>query len=84
MTQLLTPSAQTIQKTVKFVTTQEILHDKPPISGFPVRKWSVAVAMDDGQGNEVAPPFIDRVIFKLHPTFANPNKSEHLSFHCVT
>lgn len=58
------------------MTTQEIMHDKPPISGFPVRKWSVAVAMDDGNGNEVAPPFIDRVIFKLHPTFANPNKSE--------
>jgi transcription initiation factor IIF auxiliary subunit len=31
--------------------------------------------MDDQQGNEVTPPFIDKVIFKLHPTFPNPNKS---------
>ena len=69
---------QTVQKTIKFVTTQEILHDRPPISGFPVRKWSVGVVVDDGHGNEVPPPFVDKVVFKLHPTFVNPNKSKLL------
>ncbi|BFZ54130.1 transcription factor TFIIF complex subunit Tfg3 [Savitreella phatthalungensis] len=67
--------SETIQKTIKFVTTQEILHDRPPISGFPVRKWSVGVVVDDGAGNEVPPGFVDKVVFKLHPTFVNPNKT---------
>lgn len=65
-----------IEKQIKFVTTIRILEDRPKVQGvYPMREWTCQVLMDDGQGNEITPPFIEKVIFKLHPTFANPNKS---------
>ncbi|ORY86231.1 transcription initiation factor-like protein subunit [Protomyces lactucae-debilis] len=64
-----------IQRIIKFVTTQHIIDGRPLEQGFPMRAWTCEVLMDDAQGNEVTPPFIDKVIFKLHPTFPNPNKT---------
>lgn len=65
-----------IEKTIKFVTTIRTLHDKPLVDNvYPIREWTCQVLMDDGQGGEITPPFIEKVIFKLHPTFTNPNKS---------
>lgn len=67
---------EVIEKTIKFVTTIRTLTDKPKVEGvYPMREWTCQVLMDDAQGKEITPPFIEKVIFKLHPTFANPNKS---------
>ncbi|CCG82063.1 Transcription initiation factor TFIID subunit 14 [Taphrina deformans PYCC 5710] len=67
---------EVIEKTIKFVTTIRTLSEKPLVEGvYPMREWTCQVLMDDAQGNEITPPFIEKVIFKLHPTFTNPNKT---------
>lgn len=71
--------SEVIERTIKFVTTIRTLLERPLVDGvYPMREWTCQVLMDDGQGNEITPPFIEKVIFKLHPTFANPNKSKSL------
>lgn len=61
-----------IQREVKFVTTQRVLDDKPLVDGiYPMREWSVTVLNPD----DTPPAFLEKVVFKLHESFANPNKT---------
>ncbi|KAG4301830.1 hypothetical protein PCK1_001806 [Pneumocystis canis] len=65
-----------VKRTIKFITTQCILKDVPPAGeGFPMRKWSIKLVAISDDGLEVPALFIDKVIYKLHPTFQNPNRS---------
>lgn len=54
---------------------QHILTDAPPEQGIPLRQWWVQVACLNEDGEVVPATFLDRVVYKLHPTFANPNRT---------
>lgn len=68
---------ETVERTIRVTTKQRILEDKPPAAeGFPIRKWSIQLSIlggDDG-AQELKANVFDRVTYKLHPTFQNPNR----------
>ncbi|KTW29706.1 hypothetical protein T552_04094 [Pneumocystis carinii B80] len=65
-----------VKRTVKLITIQNILKDVPPAGeGFPMRKWSVSLVALSEDGQELPAAFIDKVTYKLHPTFQSPNRS---------
>jgi transcription initiation factor TFIID/TFIIF subunit len=58
------------------ITTQEVLPDVPPVSeGFPMRKWSIRIAILGADGQELPANIFDKVTYKLHPTFQNPTRA---------
>ncbi|KAG0123613.1 yeats family-domain-containing protein [Tuber indicum] len=64
-----------ITRKIKLVTTQSILTDVAPAhEGFPMREWSIRVFIQGEKGEELPANIFDRVTYKLHPTFANPNR----------
>ncbi|CCJ30677.1 unnamed protein product, partial [Pneumocystis jirovecii] len=40
-----------------------------------MRRWSIKLVAISEDGQEVPALFIDKVLYKLHPTFQNPNRS---------
>ena len=56
-------------------TSQHILPDVPPVENFPVRQWSIEVVLLDENNNEIPATIFEKVIYHLHPTFANPNRT---------
>ncbi|ODQ67566.1 transcription initiation factor TFIID subunit 14 [Nadsonia fulvescens var. elongata DSM 6958] len=65
-----------VQRAVKVITTQDILSDVPEAAeGFPVRKWSIKVCLVGPNGQDIPATVFDKVVYKLHPTFENPNRS---------
>ncbi|ROV98997.1 hypothetical protein VSDG_03790 [Cytospora chrysosperma] len=60
-----------IQRSIKLVTEQHII-DKPAMQeGFPMRKWSVKIFILDQQGREHPANCFQKVVYTLHPSFAN-------------
>ncbi|CCK72229.1 TATA-binding protein-associated factor TAF14 KNAG_0J01480 [Huiozyma naganishii CBS 8797] len=49
--------------------------DVPPVENFPVRQWSIEVVLLDEENKEVPATIFEKVIYHLHPTFANPNRT---------
>lgn len=50
--------------------------DKPPASeGFPFRKWNVKIYILDQAGKEHKADCFQKVVFNLHPSFADPTQS---------
>lgn len=47
----------------------------PPVENFPMRQWSIEIVLLDDQGNEIPATIFDKVVYHLHPTFANPNRT---------
>ncbi|KAK9464472.1 yeats family-domain-containing protein [Lipomyces arxii] len=67
--------AQEVVRTIKITTASEVLADVPPVSeGFPMRKWSVKVSLVGPNGEELPANIFDKVTYRLHPTFQNPNR----------
>lgn len=65
-----------VKRKVKFITTQNILKDVPPAGeGFPMRRWSIKLVAISDDGRELPASFINKVIYKLHPTFQSPNRT---------
>ncbi|KAK6533489.1 hypothetical protein TWF694_002428 [Orbilia ellipsospora] len=65
-----------IKRKIKVVTTQAVIEGRKAIvEGFPQRKWSISIYMVNDKGEEVAANAFDKVVYKLHPTFANPNRA---------
>lgn len=53
--------------------------DKAPASeGFPFRKWNVKIYILDQAGKEHKADCFQKVVFNLHPSFADPVQSEYL------
>lgn len=66
----------TVKRTVRIKTHQAILPDvPPPVENFPMRKWSIELVLLDEQGNEIPATIFDKVVYRLHPTFANPTRT---------
>ena len=63
-----------MKRTVRVKTTQHILPDLDPVEGFPMREWSIELVQLDKDNNEIPLSIVDRVVYHLHPTFANPNR----------
>lgn len=64
-----------MQRTVKVITTQEVLPDVEPVAeGFPMRKWSISVSLVGPNDQDLPATIFDRVTYKLHPTFQNPTR----------
>ncbi|SCU82769.1 LADA_0C07844g1_1 [Lachancea dasiensis] len=65
-----------VKRTVRIKTQQAILPDvPPPVENFPMRKWSIEIFLLDEQGNEIPATVFDKVVYHLHPTFANPTRT---------
>ncbi|KAH6976128.1 yeats family-domain-containing protein [Ilyonectria sp. MPI-CAGE-AT-0026] len=71
--------ADDLQRKVKVVTEQHIIadetvfqSDKPAIEGFPMREWSLKIFLIDEDGTERPADVFTKVVYNLHPTFANP------------
>jgi len=65
-----------VKRTIKLVTQQAILPDLPPVSeGYPMREWSIRLFVVGPNGEELPATMFDRVTYRLHPTFQNPNRA---------
>ena len=47
----------------------------PPVVNFPVRQWSIEIVLLDENNNEIPATIFEKVVYHLHPTFANPNRT---------
>ncbi|SCV03216.1 LAMI_0H06370g1_1 [Lachancea mirantina] len=66
----------TVKRTVRIKTQQAIIPDvPPPVENFPMRKWNIEIYLLDEQGNEISASLFDKVVYHLHPTFANPTRT---------
>lgn len=72
-----------VERKVKFVTEQHNI-DKPPVQeGFPMKEWTIEVFMLDDAGNEKPAKAFTKVVYNLHPSFAQPVQTSHESpFRC--
>lgn len=61
-----------VQRTVKVITTQEILKDEPKVQAFHTRKWSIEIVLVGPNGQDLPATVFDKVTYKLHPTFQDP------------
>ncbi|XBW35900.1 hypothetical protein QEN19_001475 [Hanseniaspora menglaensis] len=66
---------ETTKRVVRIKTKQSIIEEEPLVEGFPVHRWSIEVALLDAEGNEMPANIFDRVVYHLHPTFVNPNRT---------
>jgi len=65
-----------VKRTVKLITKQTIMHEIPVAQeGFPMRRWSIQLVLIGSNGADVRANIFDKVTYKLHPTFANPNRT---------
>jgi len=56
---------------------KQVLKDLPPASeGFPMRKWSIKLVAVGPNNTEVPANFIEKVTYKLHPTFEKPTRGK--------
>ncbi|RDA94495.1 hypothetical protein CP533_2755 [Ophiocordyceps camponoti-saundersi (nom. inval.)] len=70
-------SANSLKRKVKVVTEQHKI-DKPSppeAQDFPQREWSIRLYLLDEEGNERPADVFTKVVYNLHPTFANPTQS---------
>ncbi|KAL6933405.1 hypothetical protein ACO0R3_002511 [Hanseniaspora guilliermondii] len=67
--------AESTKRTVRVKTKQSKIEEEPPVEGFPVHRWSIEVVLLDAEGNEMPANIFDRVVYHLHPTFVNPNRT---------
>lgn len=49
--------------------------DLPPVENFPMREWSIEIYLVDEDNNKIPATIFDKVVYHLHPTFANPNRT---------
>ncbi|KAF3224083.1 hypothetical protein TWF191_006198 [Orbilia oligospora] len=64
-----------VKRKVRLTTTQSVLEGAKPVAeGFPMREWAIVIHLLDEKGNEVPANCFDKVTYKLHPTFQNPNR----------
>ncbi|CAL9734906.1 transcription initiation factor TFIID subunit 14 [Monosporozyma servazzii] len=64
-----------VKRTVRIKTKQHIQPDVPPVEGFPVREWSIELVVLDEENKELPATIFEKVVYHLHPTFANPNRT---------
>ncbi|KAF3908401.1 hypothetical protein ABW21_db0200681 [Orbilia brochopaga] len=65
-----------VKRKVKLTTSQQVMDGAKPVAeGFPMREWSIVIHLLDEKGKEVTANVFDKVIYKLHPTFVNPNRT---------
>ncbi|RCI07570.1 hypothetical protein L249_1620 [Ophiocordyceps polyrhachis-furcata BCC 54312] len=70
-------SSNALKRKVKVVTEQHKI-DKPSppeAQDFPQREWSIRLYLLDEEGNERPADVFTKVVYNLHPTFANPTQS---------
>ncbi|RDA83951.1 hypothetical protein CP532_6915 [Ophiocordyceps camponoti-leonardi (nom. inval.)] len=70
-------SANVLKRKVKVVTEQHKI-DKPSppeAQDFPQREWSIRLYLLDEEGNERPADVFTKVVYNLHPTFANPTQT---------
>ncbi|QUC23629.1 uncharacterized protein UV8b_07870 [Ustilaginoidea virens] len=61
-----------VERKVKVVTEQHQIDKPSPVSEFPMREWSLQLYLLDEDGNERPADVFTKVVYNLHPTFANP------------
>jgi transcription initiation factor TFIID/TFIIF subunit len=61
-----------VERKIKIVTEQHNIN-KPPIQeGFPMKEWTIEVYILDQNGEEHPARCFTKVVYNLHPSFANP------------
>jgi hypothetical protein len=48
----------------------------PEIEGFPMKLWSIEIFLLDQAGNPMEANLFSKVVYNLHPSFANPIQSK--------
>ncbi len=66
---------------MKLVTEQNVIDKPSPVEEFPMREWSIRLYMVDDAGNEHPADCFNKVVYNLHPSFANPVQSMIHSLH---
>jgi transcription initiation factor TFIID/TFIIF subunit len=51
------------------------------VENFPMREWSIRLVMLDEAGNEHPADCFNKVVYNLHPSFANPTQCMLWPFH---
>lgn len=64
-----------MKRTIRVKTSQHILPDLPPVEGFPMRQWAIEIVLLDQDNTEIPLTIADKVVYHLHPTFANPTRT---------
>ncbi|EKD19828.1 hypothetical protein LZ554_004485 [Drepanopeziza brunnea f. sp. 'monogermtubi'] len=74
---------QDIKRTVKLVTQQRNIDKPSEVEGFPMKSWNIEIFMLDEAGNEKPATCFTKVVYTLHPSFANPIQTFHSApFRC--
>jgi len=61
-----------IKRTVKLITEQRNIDKPSEMEGFPMKSWNIEVYILDEMGNEKPATCFTKVVYNLHPSFANP------------
>ncbi|KAM3163671.1 SAS5-like protein [Lachancea thermotolerans] len=65
-----------VNRTVRIKTTQNIISEKSPVEGLPLRQWQVNVLILGPNGDESPAYIFEKCIYRLHPTFRNPIRTK--------
>jgi len=66
-----------IKRTVKLITEQRNIDKPSDVEGFPMKSWNIEVYLLDEAGNEKPATCFTKVVYNLHPSFANPVQTFH-------
>merc|ERR1711977_667403 len=66
-----------IKRTVKLITEQRNIDKPSDVEGFPMKSWNIEVYLLDEAGNEKPATCFTKVVYNLHPPFANPVQTFH-------
>ncbi|KKA27889.1 hypothetical protein TD95_004275 [Thielaviopsis punctulata] len=61
-----------LQRKIKLVTEQHKIDKPSHVEGCPMREWSIKLFMLDAAGNEHPAECFNKVVYSLHPSFADP------------
>ncbi|KAK2629268.1 hypothetical protein QTJ16_000088 [Diplocarpon rosae] len=66
-----------IKRAVKLVTEQRNIDKPSDVEGFPMKRWNIEIFILDEAGNERPANCFTKVVYNLHPSFANPVQTFH-------
>lgn len=61
-----------IKRTVKLITEQRNIDKPSEMEGYPMKSWNIEVYLLDEAGNQKPATCFTKVVYNLHPSFANP------------
>jgi len=63
-----------IKRTVKLVTSQQVIDDPPEVEGFPMRSWNIAIFLVGPDGEDLPATCFEKATYLLHESFGKRAK----------